>query len=412
MIKPLARHVGRKVASMKSKVSVAVVAVLVIVCIRGHATDIVGPPIDVWSDAGDNFVRDVVYNPENDEYLVLIENNWGGSEDIYGQRVDADGTLLSWFAVVAFAGERHIEPSAVYSPPRDEYLVVWCRQGGTGADDDILARTVAWNGASMGPLIEIDVAPGYQQDPDVEYNSVDDEYLVVYDTFWMSGVEEVNAVRVRASDGSLAGAAIVAGGATDTHQYAHVSYNESENNYLIAYTVNDASVAAKLAPADLVDVGSVSETEIRSYAYRVSSDLGISYSNGEFLVAWNEYGTAGKPGTIRGRRVGEDGVALGPADGFVIQDGATSWSWRDAVGVSSDGYGSFIMAWDAHDLAGLGDIWGGVLRPGSDATVGQPVPVSDSIPEQYDSAIDCALSGACLIASLMNLRPLISHCRQ
>ena len=383
---------------MSSKVNAVLAAIVAVSSVHGFATDIVGMPIDVWTDAVDNYVRDVVYNPEDDEYLVLIENNRGGSEDIYAQRVDSDGTLLSWFSVVAAAGESHVEPSAAYNAARDEYLVVWCRGGGAGTDDDILARTVAWNGSSMGAVVEIDVGAGYQQDPDVAYNSADDEYLVVYDTFWMSGLEEVEAVRVRASDGSVVGSAIVAGDVSKTRQYAHVAYNTADNNYLIAYTVENAWVAVKLSPADLAGIAAATEQEIRSDADSVSGDLGLAAGPSQFLVAWSENATGGLPGTIRARRVSLSGLPLGPADGFVVSPGLNSWSWRDSVGVGWGLFGSFVMAWDAHDAGGLDDLSGTVVRPGSDNAGTKTVAVCDVTPDQFYSALDCAPSGACLVA--------------
>jgi hypothetical protein len=384
---------------MTSKICAAAAAIVALSSVQGFSTDVVGSPIEVWSDAADNHVRDVVYNPENDEYLVLIENNWGGSDDIYAQRVDSDGTLLTWFSVITGAGESHVEPSAAYNPARDEYLVVWCRRGGTGTDDDILARTVAWNGSSMGSVINIDVGAGYQQDPDVAYNSTDDEYLVVYDTYWTpSGLEEVSAVRVRASDGSIPGSATVASDLSDTRQYAHVAYNSADNTFLIAYTVDNARVASKLAAADLTGVGSATEREIRSDADSVSGDLGLAVGPSQFLVAWNENASGGTPGTIRARRVSLAGVPLGPTDGFVVSPGLYSWSWRDSVGIGWGLFGSFVLAWDTHDASDLDDLAGTVIRPGADGTSMETVAVCDVTPGQFYSAIDCAPSGACLVA--------------
>ena len=41
----------------------------------------------------------VAYNSQHDEYLVVWNNYWAGSADIYAQRLTGQGELKSWFAV-------------------------------------------------------------------------------------------------------------------------------------------------------------------------------------------------------------------------------------------------------------------------------------------------------------------------
>ncbi|MEZ4556352.1 MAG: hypothetical protein R2854_07880, partial [Caldilineaceae bacterium] len=66
----------------------------------------------------------VAYNPQHREYLVVWQNNWSGNRDIYAQRVDAQGDLLSWFAVTTGTHDR-AQPAVAYDPVNQRYLVTW-----------------------------------------------------------------------------------------------------------------------------------------------------------------------------------------------------------------------------------------------------------------------------------------------
>lgn len=67
----------------------------------------------------------IAYNPDDDEYLVVWQDyrsstNW----DIYGQRIDGDGSLLGTnIAIDTTATKHQTRPQVAYGA--NEYLVVW-----------------------------------------------------------------------------------------------------------------------------------------------------------------------------------------------------------------------------------------------------------------------------------------------
>jgi hypothetical protein len=371
--------------------------VLVVFGGSAAALDVVSDPIAVWDDDVYNRVTDVVYNPQHDEYLILFHNIRAVSSDIYARRVASDGTVLSWFAVVAGAGEKHIDAQASYCPTQDEYLVVWTRQQDTGTKDDVLARTVFWNGSSMGPIFSVVADADHQRAPDVAYNQFDDEYLVVYHNHWGGGLEDVAAQRIRASDGAFLSWANIATGSVDRH-YPHVAYFAETNSFLIAYTLDQKGIYAKVASANLAGVSVAPEIVIRFDpglpGLVISFPLGVAAGPGGYLVAWQEKSSFT---SVRARRVNPAGEPLGPADGFLVSDSMSAWSWGDTVGASSGLYGNFVLAWAA-DLPTFDDVEGAVVGPDADVVSAGPLIVSNEAHNQTSPALDCAASGACLVA--------------
>ena len=136
----------------------------------------------------------------------------GATKDIYARRVRGDGTLLSNFTISHNANFHNYEPDVAYCPAHDEYLVVWTYDSAlTGSD--IWARRVKWDGSWMGSEFAIGRTSDKQRHPAVAYNSDADEYLVVYQNTWGGGGQDVDAERVRASDGTALGWVNIAAGA-------------------------------------------------------------------------------------------------------------------------------------------------------------------------------------------------------
>jgi len=373
--------------------------VLVIGAGGAVALEVTSEPIVVWDDDEGNYVTDVVYNPVHDEYLVLFENYRGASVDIYARRVASDGTVLSWFAVVAGAGEKHVDARAAYCPTRDEYLVVWTRQQDTGTKDDILARTVSWSGSSMSAVFAVVEDTDHQRAPDAAYNSSDEEYLVVYHNQWGGGLHDVAAQRIRASDRAFLSWANIATGPAYLRHYPRVVYHSEENKYLIAYALDQRGIYAKLAAANLSGVSVAPEIIIRDDpAIIISWALGVAAGPGGYLVTWKEMEGAGSSVSVRARHVSPAGETPGPANGFLVSDdGLSSWQAHEGVSVSTGIYENFVLAWNADPFTPY-DVDGAVIAQGSFIVAAGPATVADGTGNQCFPSIDCAAVGSCLVA--------------
>jgi hypothetical protein len=160
--------------------------------------------------------------------------------------VRGDGTLLSNFTIVHDANFHNYEPDVAYSPVQDEYLVVYTYDS-VSTGSDIWARRVKWDGSWMGSEFAIGRTTAKQHNPAVAYNADADEYLVVYQNTWAGGGQDVDAERVRASDGTALGWVNIAAGA-GFRSFPDVAYCPASNYYLIVYTFRPSSV---LDPGDI-----------------------------------------------------------------------------------------------------------------------------------------------------------------
>lgn len=118
----------------------------------------VGSPFVINSDPEYQAEPDVAFNPNDDEYLVVYTNAWaGGLIDVAAQRVDGDGTLLSWANIASSAGAQRHSVTADFSPELDGYLIGYSRVSGSVAAYDVVGKLAAPDlaGVSVAPEIVI-----------------------------------------------------------------------------------------------------------------------------------------------------------------------------------------------------------------------------------------------------------------
>jgi PKD repeat protein len=97
----------------------------------------------VSAKPGDQQLPAVVYSLQKEEYLIVWQDKSSDTEDIYGQRVAADGTLLGNECPIAVANSIQTAPAMGYNSQADEYLVVWQDNRAGQGNDDIYGQRVA-----------------------------------------------------------------------------------------------------------------------------------------------------------------------------------------------------------------------------------------------------------------------------
>jgi hypothetical protein len=219
---------------------------------------------------------DVVYNQTRDEYLVV----WTGADsagslvaeefEIFGQRLVYDDHdeliskgLRTRISLMGSDGKKEYDaanPAAAYDSKKDEYLIVWDGDDNTPplvdneneiygrflyyVDDVLIQKGGQFRISKMGPDGDKDY-DGFN--PDVVYNSITGEYLVVWDgtshTFYKKFEFEIWCRRIF-EDGSLDNVYPVSdmGGIFD-HRYhgvePAVTWNPENNEYLIVWWGNE-----------------------------------------------------------------------------------------------------------------------------------------------------------------------------
>jgi hypothetical protein len=336
----------------------------------------------------------VAYNSRADEYLVVWYTQQGANtEDIWARRVGSDGSLRSSFNVATGELEKRWQPAVAYSPAQDEYLIVYIYMY-SSSDYDLYAKLVSSNGGWMSSEFVIIYEEGWQVAPRVAYNIVNDEYLVVYQNTWADTRKDIAAQRVRASDGALLSWRNIATGTDNWRVFPDVAYNEVRNQYLIVYHYYDASllegrsrwVSGDLAglgpevppctPPDFVGFPRVAAGPDEYLVVWINNVGGTSDS----IFARMVYGVEGEPHEGDGFEIGGTGaklklldpnVAFGPGYGYLV-------TWEYFTGSEYDVYGRYVMR-------------------GQNSPAGDSFTVVGTAQSQEQPAVACDPSGDCLV---------------
>ncbi|MBM3135716.1 MAG: hypothetical protein FJZ89_10650 [Chloroflexi bacterium] len=103
------------------------------------------PEFTISAVAGDQQLPAVVYSPQKNEYLIVWQDKRGGeaNEDIYGQRVAANDTLQGSECPIAVTAGNQTAPAVGYNSLADEHLIVWQDNRAGVNNDDIYGQRVA-----------------------------------------------------------------------------------------------------------------------------------------------------------------------------------------------------------------------------------------------------------------------------
>ena len=142
----------------------------------------------------------VTYNSASNEYLVVWDgDDVSGESEIYGQRISATGTEVGAddFRVSDMGPDGNtafgaFDPDVAYNPATNEYLVAWEGDDDTGAlvdgEFEIYTQRLDAAGAQVGSndvrisRVGADGDGGRDAgDPAVAHNSVDNQFLVVWE---------------------------------------------------------------------------------------------------------------------------------------------------------------------------------------------------------------------------------------
>jgi len=118
----------------------------------------IGTPFFINGNPDNQEEPDVAFNPNADEYLVVYGNSWiGGLRDIAAQRVDGDGSLLSWANIATSPGAGRYSARVAFSPELNTYLIGYTRDAGGTAGIDVAGKIAAPDlaGVSIAPEIAI-----------------------------------------------------------------------------------------------------------------------------------------------------------------------------------------------------------------------------------------------------------------
>ncbi|MBW1720414.1 MAG: hypothetical protein JRJ43_12825, partial [Deltaproteobacteria bacterium] len=194
--------------------------------------------------AGSNqFDPAVAFDNVNQRFLVAWADSRVSYLDLYGQRVNANGTLQGSYFVISAAADIQRVPSVAFDSLHQRFFVAWYdeRNGPTG---DLYGQLINTDGSLMGANIAVSTAADTQGWPSVSFNSSAQTFLVVWQDF-RSGNFDIYGQYMTAV-GALSGGDFLVSGGTGDQLTPKASYGSSASNFVVAF-VTTATGAPDLA---------------------------------------------------------------------------------------------------------------------------------------------------------------------
>jgi len=320
---------------------------LTIICLVGvtplWADQAMGPEITVSELDNEQYMPHVAYNSLHDQYLVVWHNNWGGSRDIYGQRLDGEGNLLTWVTISAGTYDR-AQPAVAYDEINDTYLVVWSYDfNGNGSDWELYGRLIPWNGPEPTMMeFPIESDSRSQLVSEVAFALAQQEFLVVWNNDDGSTPLDVQGRRVSLDGSFPVNSMVSVASGTGDRTNPDIAYNLSRNEYLVTYDLAGADILATRLTAGGVVLGG-GEFAIAAWPDAESRPTVAACRGGadQYFVAWQS--TVGvNNNDIYGRFVTGDGVL----DGAPIDFYYTSIDEQHPDVTCHTGIGEYLVVWE------------------------------------------------------------------
>jgi len=198
----------------------------------------------------------VIYNSRRNEFLVVfmrVVNDW----DIRAIRVNAQGQRISSSEIiVSDAPDQQWVPQVAYNPDRDEYLVTWhdMRYRATPSQKDIFGQFISGDGQLIGQnfLISMDnsgnPAPNVQQYSSLAYNPRTKNFLIVWgdrrNEYQSDTIYDVYGAFVSGETHQVVGAqknflinhfAAASRPYQERNEYPQVAYNFARDEFLVVW---------------------------------------------------------------------------------------------------------------------------------------------------------------------------------
>jgi hypothetical protein len=157
--------------------------------VQGRIVNAEGVPVTTTFDLSTGLVGAgnpaVVFNAAANQYCVVWDAFaspfFPGIAEIFGRLVNANGSFAGPFLAITTANEIQAFPSVTLNPVANQYLVVWTDDRNTGVTfGDIFGQLVNADGSLAGGNIPISTLPSNEGLPSVAYAPATDQYLSVW----------------------------------------------------------------------------------------------------------------------------------------------------------------------------------------------------------------------------------------
>lgn len=272
--------------------TVTTITIVIIIAATGGAVwaePPMGPVIVTASNPGDQFEPALAWDNEHKRWLAVWEQDVSGVRQIVGRLVSNAGYPFDNSFFITDAALDQTAPDVVYDPDNDRYLVVWVNQL-SATDTDIAGRFVPWNGLDpvQTPFL-IEYPTSLQVAPSLEYAPFPiDEFFVVWENIVGFDTSTIRAKRLYPDTGSEVGPSFeVVGDATYQRRKPAVAWNADAGRYLVVYERYEGTAQEDVYAASISYSGTVFSPDLGIAGYPPEENqIDVAACNGSWLVAW------------------------------------------------------------------------------------------------------------------------------
>ncbi|MEW6714632.1 MAG: hypothetical protein AB1306_06035 [Nitrospirota bacterium] len=249
----------------------------------------VGTEFVISNAANSQWGPSVAYNSSTNQYLVVWSDTRSGAPDIYGQLLNANGTLSGGNFPISTAANEQWGSSVAYNSSTNQYLVVWDDDRSV-TNSDIYGQLVNANGTLSGGNFPISTAVNEQWGSSVAYNSSTNQYLVVWNDL-RSGTNWDIYGQLLNANGSLSGGNFPISTAVNGQYIPSVAYNSSANQYLVVWDDYRSGTNLDIYGQLLNANGTLSggDFPISTAAYNQwGSSATYNSSTNQYLIVWSD----------------------------------------------------------------------------------------------------------------------------
>ncbi len=294
----------------------------------------------------------VAYNSNTQEFLAV----WSHGGELYGQIYDGQGVPQGENLLIDGSGSAY-RPAVAYSLAFDRYLIVsehWIL-----GESDIYGQLVDADGSLLGASFALDNRAGDQSQPNVASDGAG--FFAVWHGDDGGGVLTAIYGRGVTGGGIISPAILlIAGGGGMTRKGPAVAFNEAAAEYLVVFRY-DAAATTEIHGRRVAQNGSLPGNEylITSQHYAYDPDLAATPwgATGGYVVVWSDFRDGDY--NIYGRVVLAGADSSFDGGDFAIADAAGSQQTVPAI-ARSPASGQFLVVWqdDRSDAVGGTDIYG------------------------------------------------------
>ena len=286
------------------------------------------------------------WNGADAEFRVAwFDSRITGQNDVYAQRVSADGGLLGDNVTIVSGSSSQTETSIAHDPARNRYLVKWKNQSGEPGSPGFnhsYGALASPGGGLIGDVLDISNA-GLEST--LLYSPTSDEYFLTARNFAGGGAAGIYARRV-SGEGDIVGGSIIIATSGAPGPNGEAAHDRNADRYLATWRDQSAEcLKGRLINADGTFFSSAFVISALFPESTLAATVAFDPGDDRYFVVLSEF--------CAGRMYGQFVTSAGDLDGspFLIDDSSPA---RTFPSMAYDGvHDVFLVVWQNSDTGRL-----------------------------------------------------------